>query len=85
MVLDFESTGLNTSSARIIEIGAVKLEKGTIVDSFEELVDPGEPLKPKITEVTHITDAMLSGKPRAESGSPPGAFCSLSARPYCFS
>ena len=66
VVLDFESTGLNTSSARIIEIGAVKLEKGTIVDSFEELVDPGEPLKPKITEVTHITDAMLSGKPRAE-------------------
>ena len=66
VVLDFESTGLNTSSARIIEIGAVKLEKGTIVDSFQELVDPGEPLKPKIVEVTHITDVMLSGKPRAE-------------------
>ena len=66
VVLDFESTGLNTASARIIEIGAVKLEKGTIVDQFEELVDPGEPLKPKITEVTNITDAMLSGKPRAE-------------------
>ena len=65
VVLDFESTGLNTSSARIIEIGAVKLEKGTIVDQFEELVDPGEPLKPKITEVTNITDVMLSGKPKA--------------------
>ncbi len=66
VVLDFESTGLNTASARIIEIGAVRLQDGNIVDSFEELVDPGEPLKPKITEITHITDAMLSGKPRAE-------------------
>ncbi len=66
VVLDFESTGLNTSGARIIEIGAVRLEKGTITDQFQELVDPGEPLKPKITEVTNITDAMLSGKPRAE-------------------
>ncbi len=65
VVLDFESTGLNTGSARIIEIGAVKLEKGTIVDSFQELVDPGEPLPPKITEITGITDAMLSGRPRA--------------------
>ena len=65
VVLDFESTGLNTGSARIIEIGAVKLEKGTIVDSFQELVDPGEPLSAKITEITGITDVMLSGKPRA--------------------
>ena len=65
VVLDFESTGLNTSAARIIEIGAVKLEKGTIVDQFEELVDPGEPLKPKIVEITGITDTMLSGRPKA--------------------
>ncbi len=66
VVLDFESTGLSTATARIIEIGAVKLDKGTVVDEFEELVDPGEPLKPKITEVTGITDVMLSGKPTAE-------------------
>ncbi|MBQ3705070.1 MAG: PolC-type DNA polymerase III [Clostridia bacterium] len=65
VVLDFESTGLNTATARIIEIGAVKLEKGTIVDSFQELVDPGEPLKAKISEVTNIHDGMLSGKPKA--------------------
>ena len=28
-------------------------------------MDPGEPLPPKITEITGITDVMLSGKPRA--------------------
>ncbi len=65
VVLDFESTGLNTASARIIEIGAVKLVGGTVVDEFQELVDPGEPLKPRITEITEITDFMLSGKPKA--------------------
>ena len=65
VVLDFESTGLNTAAARIIEIGAVKLMNGTITEEFEELVDPGEPLPEKITEITHITDAMLAGKPRA--------------------
>ena len=65
VVLDFESTGLNTAQARIIEIGAVKLENGNVVSSFQELVDPGEPLKDKITEITHITDVMLAGKPKA--------------------
>ena len=66
VVLDFESTGLNTSRARIIEIGAVKLDGDTVIDSFEQLVDPGEPLPPKITEITGITDANLQGMPKAE-------------------
>ncbi len=66
VVLDFESTGLNTASARIIEIGAVRLVDGTVTDTFEELVDPGEPLKPKIIELTHIDDVMLHDKPKAE-------------------
>ena len=65
VVLDFESTGLNTSTARIIEIGAVKLEKGQITETFSELVDPGEALKPEITELTGITDTDLEGQPTA--------------------
>ena len=66
VVLDFESTGLNTGSARIIEIGAVRLESGIVTDSFEQLVDPGEPLSQKITEITGITDQLLAGQPKAE-------------------
>ena len=65
VVLDFESTGLNTGKARIIEIGAVKLEDGTVTDSFEQLVNPGEALGPRITEMTGITDSMLEGQPTA--------------------
>jgi len=65
VVLDFESTGLNTAKARIIEVGAVKLEDGAVVDSFEQLVDPEETLVEKITEITGITDAQLQGQPKA--------------------
>ena len=65
VVLDFESTGLNTAKAKIIEVGAVKLVEGTVVETFEQLVDPGEMLPPKITEITGITDANLQGQPTA--------------------
>ena len=65
VVLDFESTGLNTGSARIIEVGAVKLKDGAITETFEQLVNPGEPLKEKITEITKITDRMLADQPPA--------------------
>ena len=65
VVLDFESTGLNTAKARIIEIGAVKLTEGTVTETFQQLVDPQEALPPKITEITGITDANLQGQPTA--------------------
>ena len=70
VVLDFESTGLNTGKARITEIGAVRLENGIITDSFEQLVNPEEPLERKITELTGITDAMLQGQPSAAEALP---------------
>ncbi|MBQ6061106.1 MAG: PolC-type DNA polymerase III [Clostridia bacterium] len=70
VVLDFESTGLNTGKARIIEIGAVKLVNGVVSDSFEMLVDPREALPPKITEITGITDMQLEGQPTAEEALP---------------
>ncbi len=70
IVLDFEATGLNTSTARVIEIGAVRLVGGTVADSLSLLVNPKEPLKPKITEITGITDTMLSDKETAETAIP---------------
>ena len=70
IVLDFESTGLNTGSARIIEIGAVRLEEGTVTKELSLLVDPGEPLPGRITELTGITDNMLKGQPSAAEALP---------------
>lgn len=62
VVLDFETTGLSHAADRIIEVGAVKLENGQVVDELSLLCDPGMPLKPRITEITGITDLMLRGK-----------------------
>ena len=68
VVLDFETTGLDPVNDRIIEIGAVKIKDGVIVDSFGLLVNPGVPLKPKIVEITNITDMMLRDQPPIEEG-----------------
>ena len=70
IVLDFESTGLNTNTCRIIEIGAVKLMDGVIQDSLSLLVNPGVPLPQKITEITGITDSMLADQEDAASALP---------------
>ncbi len=68
VVLDFETTGLDPANDRVIEIGAVKIKDGVIIDSFGMLVNPGVPLKPKIVEITNITDMMLRDQPPVEDG-----------------
>ena len=68
VVLDFETTGLSPVADRIIEIGAVKMQNGVVLEEFSMLCDPGVPLQEKITEITGITDAMLAGKPPAAEG-----------------
>ncbi len=70
IVLDFETTGLNTAKDRIIEIGAVKLAHGQVVDSYGVLVNPGMLLPQKIVEITHITDQMLRDAPSAAEALP---------------
>lgn len=63
VVFDVETTGLNAASGdSIIEVGAVKLKAGEIIDSFQALIDPGCKLPAKITEITGITTAMLKGQ-----------------------
>lgn len=64
IVFDLETTGLKANEGdSIIEIGAVKMVDGKIVDRFDELINPGKLLDPKISEITSITDDMLKGKP----------------------
>ncbi|MDO5724737.1 MAG: PolC-type DNA polymerase III [Tissierellia bacterium] len=63
VVFDIETTGLYAAYSKIIEIGAVRIKDGIIVDEFHELIDPKENLSPKIVQLTNITDGMLYGKP----------------------
>ncbi len=68
VVFDFETTGFNAGGEdSIIEIGAVKICNGEIIDRYDELINPGKLLNPKITELTAITDAMLIGKDNEEN------------------
>ncbi len=67
VVFDFETTGLNAGGKdSIIEVGAVKIFNGEIIDRFSKLIDPKVKLSEKITEITHITDEILKGKPSEE-------------------
>ncbi len=61
IVFDTETTGFYAGSDQMIEIGAVKITNGKIIDRFDELIDPHRPIPKKITELTFITDEMLHG------------------------
>ena len=49
IAFDLETTGLSPQEHEIIEIGALKVREGKVVDRFMEFVHPANPLKPMIT------------------------------------
>lgn len=64
VVFDIETTGLNPNSCGITEIGAVRLLKGKIAETFSTFVNPEMPISPQITDLTGITDEMVQNAPR---------------------
>ena len=60
VVFDIETTGFSIDFCEIIEIGAVKLQNGMIVDSFSEFVKPTRKISEFITELTDITNEMVA-------------------------
>ncbi len=67
VVFDFETTGFNAGGAdSIIEIGAVKICNGEVLEKYDELINPGKKLSQKIIDLTNITDEMLEGKDNEE-------------------
>ena len=76
VVFDIETTGFSPDVNHIIEIGAVKVEHGKIVDRFSSFVNPQVPIPYRIEELTHINDNMVIDAPTIESVLPQFlAFC----------
>jgi DNA polymerase-3 subunit epsilon len=88
VVTDTETTGTKAETNRIIELGAVKVEDGTVVDRFQRLVNPQRSIPGRITKLTGITTGMVFDaptidevlpayrcrtRPSARSGSPGGS------------
>lgn len=59
--IDLETTGLDPKRDKIIEIGAVKVERGETVGEWETFVNPERKLEERIVELTGIQDEQLTG------------------------
>ena len=70
VVFDIETTGFSAAEDRIIEIGAVKITDGAVVDRFSTFVNPEVPIPFEIQQLTHITDDMVLEAPKIEEALP---------------
>lgn len=66
VVVDVETTGLSPLNHEIIEIGAVKIVGGTIVDTFHSMVAPSRSVSQATWDITGITQRELDTAPPAE-------------------
>ena len=66
VVFDIETTGFSPLTCQIIEIGAVRVEKGAITDRFSTFVNPRVPIPFRIEQLTGINDGMVMDAPGIE-------------------
>ncbi|MDT9023959.1 MULTISPECIES: PolC-type DNA polymerase III [Rossellomorea] len=63
IVFDVETTGLSAVYDTIIELAAVKIKDGEVIDKFESFANPHHPLSATTIELTGITDDMVQTAP----------------------
>lgn len=65
VTIDIETTGLDTASARVVQLAGVAVALGEVRadEAFETLVDPGGPIPPSSTAIHGIDDAAVRGAP----------------------
>jgi|APTNR8051073442_1049403.scaffolds.fasta_scaffold02122_2 DNA polymerase-3 subunit epsilon/CBS domain-containing protein len=78
VVLDLETTGLDVTSDRVVQVGAVRIDKGRLLrtETFESLVNPSIPIPPSSTAIHGIDDRAVLCQPRFPEIQPAlDAFC----------
>lgn len=66
-IIDLETTGLSPLYDSIIEFGAIKVKNNKIIDTYQQLINPGFEISDFITDLTGITNDMLKDKPLIEN------------------
>ena len=66
VIFDVETTGLSAIYDKVIELSAVKMKDGEVLERFDEFIDPGFPLSEQTTQLTSNTDEMVHGSKSEE-------------------
>ncbi|MBR0567221.1 ethanolamine utilization protein [Azoarcus sp. L1K30] len=61
--VDLETTGANLLRDGITEIAIIRVERGSVVERWEQLLNPGRSIPAKIQDFIGITDAMVADAP----------------------
>ncbi|ROR30809.1 DNA polymerase-3 subunit alpha (Gram-positive type) [Mobilisporobacter senegalensis] len=67
VVFDIETTGFGPVHDKIIEIGAVKIVDGKIVDKYSTFINPDIPIPFQIEQLTGINDSMVMDSPMIDT------------------
>jgi DNA polymerase III epsilon subunit family exonuclease len=63
VTFDFETTDMDVATCGVVEIGAVRVVNGEIVDEFHSLVNPYRPISPRATEIHGYADPDVATAP----------------------
>ncbi len=62
-LVDLETTGLSPSDDDIIEIAAIKVRNNEVIDTYQQLINPGYDIDDFVSDLTGITNKMLADSP----------------------
>lgn len=63
VILDLETTGLDSKKQRVTEIALLRIESGAVVETWQSLIDPTIPIPQDNFEFTGISNAMVASAP----------------------